>query len=81
MSDKLKIKTIGMSEFDKVKALCDGDEVMFYGLRVRAEVVIGDDDPCDVCDMSSICHYEMSSLCRQCDDWANKDFKLDLVDA
>lgn len=81
MSKIDELKSENKSDLQRVKALCTGDEIVFYGLRIRAIEVTGDNDPCEQCSMGSICRYEMAHLCQECDLWAHKDYRLDLIDA
>lgn len=78
--DISKLLSHRISEIDMIKELCDGHDVVFYGLNIRAVEVTGDKDPCDECQLFSICRYEMANLCQQCDNWTHKYHQFQLVD-
>lgn len=45
---------------------CEGNPVHFCGLNVYALHVPGILDPCQICEMDSLCTDELSELCEAC---------------
>lgn len=53
--------------YAKAVRLAEGGIVETEGHFVRAISVVGTDNPCELCDMDSACHEEMSNLCAEVD--------------
>lgn len=51
----------------KAVRLAEGGVVEINGHFVRAIDVVGDNNPCELCDMDSVCHMEMVDLCAEVD--------------
>ena len=64
---------------EKAVRLSEGGAVWFISHRIRAVEVIGDVDPCDLCEMDCICHEEMAELCKEVDQYDGKKHCLKLV--
>lgn len=69
MSKTKKTKTPTLH--DLAVRLCEGDQVEFFGLFIRAKDTPIEHDSCSICKMDCICHHDMSELCRECDLYHN----------
>ena len=76
VDDLLKIKSMGISLHELAVRLCEGDQVCFLGHYIRAFRVAEWGNPCDVCEMDSICCNEMRDLCAECDRYDGKKHYL-----
>ena len=53
--------------YEKAVRLAEGGIVEIAGHFVRAVNVPGDENPCELCEMDSVCHMEMTDLCAELD--------------
>lgn len=60
---KTKVPTL----HDLAVRLCEGGQVEFIGLSIKAKDALDPADPCLECQMDSICCMEMTDLCAECD--------------
>lgn len=51
----------------KAVRLAEGGIVEIDGHFVRAIDVVGDVNPCELCEMDSVCRMEMTNLCAEVD--------------
>lgn len=65
--------------YEKAVRLAEGGIVEIAGHFVRAEKVLGGDNPCDLCNMDSICHMEMVDLCAELDGYTRSPHVLRLA--
>ena len=56
-----------MTLHDKAVRLCEGGCVEIDGHVVRAKRIPDGFEPCNECEMDSICKMEMLDLCAECD--------------
>ena len=61
---------------DKAVILCEGGAVWHEGHSLRAGVYVGEDNPCYVCEMDSLCNMSMVDLCAECDGYDGKKHYL-----
>lgn len=52
--------------------LCEGGSVYYGGYFIKAKVVDEETDPCIKCRMDCVCHYDMATLCHECDEYNRK---------
>lgn len=64
MRDKTSKKAISIHKL--AIALCEKRNVWFHCHTIRLVEVVGDKNPCNLCDMDSICDMEMVDLCSEC---------------
>lgn len=64
----------------KAIRLLEGGFVDVDGHSVAAKVAPNDDFSCDICEMDSICHAEMSELCNEVSYIKQKDYYLVLAE-
>ena len=60
-------------------ALCEKRNVWFHGHTIRLVELIGDGNPCELCDMDCLCDMEMVDLCGACDALLKRPCLLKLV--
>lgn len=58
--------------YELAAELCDGQEVFFQGLRIRARVIPDNDWSGIFCGLSSLCQLDMTHLCMMCDAFDGK---------
>lgn len=66
---------------EKAVILCEGGVVWHEGHAIRAGVYVGEDSPCDVCNMDCICHMSMAEQCVECNNYDGKKHYLILCGA
>lgn len=59
--------------------LCEGGTVYFEGHFLKAVKVPSGFSCCDECDLDSICHDTISSLCCECDNYVGEYHLLKLI--
>lgn len=64
---------------DLAVRLCEGGQVEFNGLSIRAKDTPNGHDSCYYCHMDSLCDIMMSDLCLECDLYHNHAHLLELV--
>lgn len=64
MRGKIGKKAISIHEL--AIALCEKRNVWFHNHTIRLVEVIGDSNPCELCDMDCLCDMEMVDLCGAC---------------
>lgn len=72
---KKKVDTL----YAKAVRLAEGGVVEINGHFVRAIGVVGEDLPCYLCEMDSICHEDMSDLCAEVDNYTHSPHILKLA--
>lgn len=65
--------------YEKAVRLAEGGIVEIAGHFVRAEKVLGGDNPCYLCNMDSICNMEMTDLCAELDGYTRSPHILRLA--
>lgn len=76
--DSMKKKK-NLTVHDKAVRLAEGGIVEIAGHFVKAEDVLGDVNPCYLCNMDSICNYEMVDLCAELDGYTRSPHVLRLA--
>lgn len=64
---------------DLAVRLCEGGQVEFFGLSIRAKDTPKDDDCCRLCEMDCLCLEDMRDLCYECDQYHGHQHYLELV--
>lgn len=72
-------KTKAVSIHNLAIALCEKRNIWFHDHTIRLVEVEGEGNPCDLCDMDSICDMEMCDLCGECYALLRKHCILKLV--
>lgn len=75
-----KTKSKAISLHDLAIALCEKRNVWFHCHTIRLVEVVGDGNPCDLCDMDCLCDMEMVDLCSECYAILRKPCILKLVE-
>ena len=64
---------------DLAVRLCEGGNVWFKGHSLRAVEVPEGFDPCNECDLDSICYHPIAELCYECDTYTGTKHLLKLA--
>lgn len=57
--------------YAKAVRLAEGGVVEINGHFVRAVDVVGEVNPCNLCDMDSVCRMDMTDLCAEVDGYTH----------
>lgn len=60
-------------------ALCEKRNVWFHGHTIRLVEVVGNGNPCELCEMDCLCDMEMTDLCGTCYALLRRECLLQLV--
>lgn len=64
---------------DLAVRLCEGGAVWFEGHSLKAVKVTGEEFPCYLCDLDSICNVRINDLCAECDRYSISKHYLKLA--
>lgn len=59
--------------------LCEGGHVCIVGHFLKAVEVTDGFDPCNECDLDSVCVYDVQELCAECDSYTGTKHLLKFV--
>lgn len=74
-----KKQSKAVSIHDLAIALCERRNVWFHCHTIRLVKVVGNGNPCELCDMDCLCDMEMVDLCGECQTILRKPCLLKLV--
>lgn len=77
--ESMKKKTKTPTLHDLAVRLCEGGQIEFGGLTIKAKDYVGAHVSCVDCQMDSLCDIMMSDLCLECDFYHNHAHLLELV--
>lgn len=72
-------KSKAVSIHELAIALCEKRNVWFHGHTIRLVEVLGNCNPCQLCEMDCLCDSEMIDLCGECEYVLHKPCLLKLV--